>query len=170
MKSEAQPPPAFLNAEGKRIWRETIAQMAAHSIHDPADAVTPETYVLAVLHQRAIADELRNAPLLTEDGKISPLWRAAEAVAGTVLEEIRNQRPNGASAKEIASWAGGHQGNPFWVAIEAASTKAIKVMSPTVLTWRLKALVDAPTAVGNEVLVLRYVPDHNNPRFIVRSA
>lgn len=108
-------PPEFLSPEGKRIWRDTVAQMTAHGIHDPADAVTLETYVLAVLRQRMIAAEVRKRPLLTGDGKISPLVRAAEATAGTVrnlarvlgLSPTARQRLPRAPEKPVTDrWAG----------------------------------------------------------------
>jgi hypothetical protein len=44
-------------------------------------------------------------------------------------------------------------------AIEEAAGKAIKVITPHVLAWRLKALKDNPVKVGDETLVLRYWPD-----------
>jgi hypothetical protein len=87
----------------------------------------------------------------------------------TVLGEIRSRWPNGASANEMASYFGAHEGNPVWLAIEAATGKAVKVMSPTVLTWRLKALIDAPTPVGSEVLVLRYLPANQAGTFVAKE-
>jgi hypothetical protein len=35
----------------------------------------------------------------------------------------------------------------------------IRRITATVMTWRLKALVDAPTEVGGQVLALRYLQD-----------
>jgi P27 family predicted phage terminase small subunit len=89
VSSKPKPAPEFFSTEGKRIWRDTVTQMAVHGIHDPADAMTLETYVFAVLRQRMIAAEVRKRPLLTNDGKISPLVRAAEATAGTVRNLAR---------------------------------------------------------------------------------
>ena len=79
----------------------------------------------------------------------------------TVLDIIRTKWPKGCTAAEVAAYAGGtyEDAVAFIAAIEAASGKAVKMVTPTVLTWRLKALVDAPTQVGGQVLALRYVQD-----------
>jgi hypothetical protein len=87
----------------------------------------------------------------------------------TVLDEIRDRWPSGASASEIASYAGAYTDNPFWLAIEAASQKKIKVMSAHTLTWCLKALLGAPTPVGNEVLVLDSVTGNRGGMFVVKA-
>ena len=47
----------------------------------------------------------------------------------------------------------------FKAALEQASGKAIRDVSPTVLTWRLKALRDAPSDIDGKRLVLRYTAD-----------
>lgn len=79
----------------------------------------------------------------------------------TVLDIIRTKWPQGCTAAEVAAYAVGvcEDTIAFKAAIEAASGKAVKVVTPTVLTWRLKALVDAPTQVGDQILALRYFPD-----------
>jgi len=79
----------------------------------------------------------------------------------TVLDIIRTKWPRGCTAAEVAAYAGGTNEDAvaFKAAIEAASGKAVRVVSATVLTWRLKALVDAPIQVGDQVLSLRYLPD-----------
>jgi hypothetical protein len=79
----------------------------------------------------------------------------------TVLEIIQTKWPDGCTAAEVATYAGGlyEAAAAFKAAIEAASGKAIKVVTPTVLTWRIKALVDAPTQIGDQVLALRYLRD-----------
>jgi hypothetical protein len=77
------------------------------------------------------------------------------------LATVRTKWPHGCTAAEVATYAGGayEDAVAFKTAIEAASGKAVKVVTPTILTWRLKALVDAPTQVGDLVLALRYFPD-----------
>ena len=50
-----------------------------------------------------------------------------------------------------------------------ASGKAIKVVTATTITWRLKALLDAPVQLEGGVFVLRYLADHNLGTFTVRE-
>jgi P27 family predicted phage terminase small subunit len=78
------PPPAYLSAAAAQVWRDTVAHIAAHGTVDAADSVTLETFVAAVLRQRRIAAEIEAAPLLDEEGKISPLLRVAASTAATV--------------------------------------------------------------------------------------
>ncbi len=58
----------------------------------------------------------------------------------------------------------------FKASLEAPSGKAIKVMTARVITWVLKALVDAPVQVRDEVLVLRYFAERGHRgTFVVRA-
>jgi hypothetical protein len=43
------------------------------------------------------------------------------------------------------------------------------VVTATTITWRLKALLDAPVALDRGVPVLRYLPDHDAGTFIVKD-
>jgi len=47
----------------------------------------------------------------------------------------------------------------FKAALEQAAGKLLPIITSTTVTWRLKALIDAPVLVGKHVLVLRYAPD-----------
>jgi hypothetical protein len=87
----------------------------------------------------------------------------------TVLDVLRTRWPNGCQANEVAAYAGGaDEGSiEFKAALEAASGKAIKIVTATIITWRLKALVDAPVQRGDAVLVLRYLPDDHGGVFRV---
>lgn len=80
----------------------------------------------------------------------------------TVLDVIRTRWPSGCTATEVAAYCDEQNSGAsnFRGAIEAASGKAIKVCTSTVLTWRLKAVTDAPAYVGDKMLVLRYMPDN----------
>jgi hypothetical protein len=61
----------------------------------------------------------------------------------------------------VSSYAG--QGEisaiEFRAALEQASGKPLLLITPTSVSWRLKALVDAPVLVGERVLALRYAAD-----------
>ena len=88
----------------------------------------------------------------------------------TVLEVMRSEWKNGAS--DVAAYAGRaeEQAIAFKAALEQASGKAIKVITSSTLTWRLKAIADAPVKVGDEVLVLRHLSDHQGATFAVGTA
>jgi hypothetical protein len=79
----------------------------------------------------------------------------------TVLDALLNRWPNGFKASDVSSYAsqGEISAIEFKAALEQASGKPLLIITPTTVTWRLKALVDAPVLVGERVLVLRYVPD-----------
>ena len=89
----------------------------------------------------------------------------------TVLAVIRARWPSGASPSEVAAYTGSADEGAieFKTALELASGKAIKVVTPIVLTWRLKAVTDAPVRMSDGDYALRYLPDHNNPLFVVRA-
>lgn len=78
------PPPAHLSVAAAQVWRETITQIAAHGTVDAADAATLETFVAAILRQRRIMAEIEAAPLMDEQGKLSPLLRYASSTSATV--------------------------------------------------------------------------------------
>ena len=81
----------------------------------------------------------------------------------TVLDVLRSRWPIGFKAAEIAAYAGAADEGAieFKSALEQASGKAIKVVAPTVITWRLKAIVDSPAVIDGQVVALRYMPDRN---------
>jgi hypothetical protein len=87
----------------------------------------------------------------------------------TVLDVMRTKWPTFATAADVASYCA--QANEdaiaFKVAIEQASLSAIKVITSHTLTWRLKAITDAPVLVGDDVLVLRYQRGHEGGVFRV---
>ena len=78
-----------------------------------------------------------------------------------VLSASKENWPNGFKAIDVAVFAGG--AGPaeieFKAALEQASGKTIRVTSPTVLTWRLKAVVDMPREIDGKMCVLRYRAD-----------
>ena len=41
-------------------------------------------------------------------------------------------------------------------ALEQASGKALPIITPSAVTWRLKAITDAPVLIAEHVLTLRY--------------
>jgi hypothetical protein len=89
----------------------------------------------------------------------------------TVLDLIRTKWPYGCQAAALAAYAGeaAEGAIEFKASLEAASGKAIKVVTPRVITWVLKALIDAPVQVGDAVLALRYSPANQGGTFAVRQ-
>jgi hypothetical protein len=87
----------------------------------------------------------------------------------TVLEVIHTKWPYGCRAREVAAYAGAAEEGAieFKAALEQASGKAIKVVTATTITWKLKAQLDAPVALDGGILVLRYLPDHDAGTFVV---
>ena len=77
------PPPNYLTPAAAEVWRRTVTHLVALGTVNVADETTLETFVAAVLRQRRISRAIEDGPL-TEDGKISPLLRVAEATAATV--------------------------------------------------------------------------------------
>jgi hypothetical protein len=80
---------------------------------------------------------------------------------GTVLEALHGKWSGQFKAAEVATYAGAADESAieFKAALEQASGKAIKIVTPTVLTWRLKAIVDAPVMMNGKTLTLRYMAD-----------
>ena len=88
----------------------------------------------------------------------------------TVLDVCRTEWPAGFSAADAAMFCSRADvaAEAFKTSLEAAAGKAIKLITPTVLAWRLKAVVDCPVGVGADVLALRYMADHHGGVFAVR--
>jgi hypothetical protein len=77
----------------------------------------------------------------------------------TALSMLRSIWPNGFKASDLSMYIGSGIGMDLKGAIEQAAGKSIQVPTATVLTWRLKALVESPTEVDGKTLTLRYTPD-----------
>jgi hypothetical protein len=97
---------------------------------------------------------------------IRELFRESEAdeeqsdALETVLQTIRTNWPEGCKSAEIYNHVRSFDSTgEFKAALEEAAGKPIHVVSPTTLTWRLKAIVGAPIEVDGEILVLKWVPD-----------
>jgi hypothetical protein len=88
-----------------------------------------------------------------------------------VLDVLRTKWPYGCQARDIASFAGQAEEGAieFKAALEQASGKAIKVITATIVTWRLKALIDAPVQIADCVVVLAYLPDNYGGTFTVKK-
>lgn len=90
-----------------------------------------------------------------------------------VLKALRSRWPGGCRSAEIAGFLS--EGTAAAVelksAIEQASSKALQVIAPTPLTWRLKAILGAPVEVPGETIELQFTPDPsgNGGLFRVRS-
>jgi hypothetical protein len=91
----------------------------------------------------------------------------------TVLQVLAERWPAGFKAAEASFFAGAASETSveFKTALEQASGKAIKVVTPTIITWRLKAIADAPVEIDGRVVALRYMPDANGNggTFLVRE-
>jgi hypothetical protein len=87
-----------------------------------------------------------------------------------VLDILEQQWPKGFKAADVAKAlhvlnADGVPQHEKWrddlkTGLEQASGKLLNQISATTISWRLKAMVDAPVQVGKDVLVLRLQPDH----------
>jgi hypothetical protein len=79
----------------------------------------------------------------------------------TVLDVLRTKWREGCKAADVAMFAGQatQETIEFKAALEQASGKPMPIITPTTITWRLKALKDAPVLIEGATLALRYVPD-----------
>lgn len=80
----------------------------------------------------------------------------------TVLTSVGQRWPNGFQASDVAAYLSGvasDEALEFRSALETASGKAIRVVTSTALTWRLKAVVDTPVVIDGITVSLRYMPD-----------
>jgi hypothetical protein len=87
-----------------------------------------------------------------------------------VLRVIREKWRDGCLARDVATFLGeaSETAIEFKVALEQASQKAIKVVTASTITWRLKALIEAPVQIAGHVWVLQYQPDNLGGSFVVR--
>ncbi len=100
----------------------------------------------------------------------------------TCLAVIQQKWPRGCSAADIVQFINGtiREPNGLWDnmiqdpagiafkdALEAASGKSIKLVTPHVVTWRLKALIDTPAIVGGCLVALRYTSDNEGGTYRV---
>jgi hypothetical protein len=78
-----------------------------------------------------------------------------------VLDLLRSRWPNGFKANDVSSYASQSEigAMEFRAALEQASGKPLLLITPTSVSWKLKALVDAPVLVGDRVLALRRTAD-----------
>jgi hypothetical protein len=89
----------------------------------------------------------------------------------TILGVLHTKWPEGCQARDIAAYAGTADEGAieFKAALEQASGKAINIVTATTITWRLKALLDAPVPMDNGLVVLRYLPDDHGGKFAVNA-
>jgi hypothetical protein len=91
----------------------------------------------------------------------------------TVLDALNTRWPGGFKATELVGFVGGanEQAINFKAALEQAAGKPLPIITATAITWRLKALIDAPVRVGDHVLALRYAAERGHGgTFVVRRA
>lgn len=89
----------------------------------------------------------------------------------SILNTLRDKWPTGCQAKDIATFATepSDAANEFRSALEAITQKPIKIISPTVLAWRLKAIRDMPALVSAKIMALRYAADDHGGMFTVKT-
>jgi hypothetical protein len=82
----------------------------------------------------------------------------------TVLDVLNSRWSGGFKASDLVSFVGGadEAAINFKAALEQATGKSVQTVTATVITWRLKALMDAPVQVGDRVLVLRYTAERGH--------
>jgi hypothetical protein len=87
-----------------------------------------------------------------------------------VLDVMHNTWPRGSKASDVATFAGeaSEGAIEFKAALEAASGRPLPIITATTVSWRLKALKDAPVMVGDDLLVLRYEPGKQGGMFVVK--
>jgi hypothetical protein len=76
----------------------------------------------------------------------------------TVLDSLRTEWPNGFKAADLTKYLSyaNEAAIELKAALEQASGKALPIITPTAVTWRLKAITDAPVLIDKQVLTLRY--------------
>jgi hypothetical protein len=81
-----------------------------------------------------------------------------------VLDVLSTRNSEAFKAAELVGFVGDAREDSinFKAALELATGKPMPVVTATVITWRLKALVDAPVQVGDRVLVLRYTAERGH--------
>jgi hypothetical protein len=87
----------------------------------------------------------------------------------TVLDVLHSRWPQGFKASDVAAFTGkaSEAAIEFKAALEAASGKLLAIVTATMVSWRLKALKDAPVMVGDDLFALRYRPDKQGGTFTV---
>jgi hypothetical protein len=77
----------------------------------------------------------------------------------TVLITLRTNWPNGFKGADVSAFIDNDdEVGEFRAALEEAAGK-IHVVSPKTVTWRLKAIADAPIEIDGKILVLKWTPD-----------
>jgi hypothetical protein len=79
--------------------------------------------------------------------------------------------PNGTQAKNVAGHISreGEEEQELAAALVEASGKALRSINSTTVTWRLRAIKDAPANVDGEILVLRHQHDHEGDWFRIEK-
>jgi hypothetical protein len=145
-------------------WWEMVGSAVEHAARYHAEAV-----------KGFVMDHSTTCPVSPVDFK--KIFLAAEADDDqenslvTVLRILRERWPGGCQARNIASYINREEeGMELLTALEAAAGRSLKTMTVATVTWRLKAIADAPVYVDDDVLVLRYERDHQGGTFTVKPA
>jgi hypothetical protein len=157
----ARPPPAETRF---KMWWHLVGAAIEHAATMHAQHVAG----LAVDRNAACPPKEISFRKLFLDGEADEEQTSSLA---TVLDVLRTKWPDGCQARDIAAYAGAadERGIEFKAALEQASGKAIKVVTASTITWRLKALLDAPVQFEAGVFVLRYLSDHDAGTFTVKK-
>jgi hypothetical protein len=86
-----------------------------------------------------------------------------------VISTLKNQFGKTFKAGEVAVYAGLAEPGAiaFRSAIEIASGKSMPIISSTIVSWRLKALKDAPVEIDGKVFALHFDTHHQGGEFSV---
>ena len=147
-----------------KMWWHLVASAIEHAAEQHGEHVT----ALAINQHRTCKPTNVNFCKLFLDGEADEEQTSSLA---TVLDVLHTKWPRGCKASEIAAYAGSADVGAieFKAALEQASGKAVRIVTATTITWRLKALVDTPVQMNEVVLVLRYLSGHQGGTFEVRT-
>jgi hypothetical protein len=123
-----------------------------------------------------VADPPDNPPTTISFEKLFLSGESEEEQSGglaAVIDVLGTKWPYGCRAVDIAVYAGQNtpEAEEFRSNLEAAGGKPMKTVTARTVTWVLKAMVDAPVRVGDDVMVLRYrsTGSHHSGTFVVQK-
>ena len=79
----------------------------------------------------------------------------------TVVDALRTKWPSGFKAADLTQYLANvdEASIELKAALEQASGKALPIITPSAVTWRLKAITDAPVLIVDDVWMLEYTAD-----------
>jgi hypothetical protein len=164
---EANPAPAETRFKG---WWHLVGSAVEHAASQHAEHCRATEHVAALIFEGNASCPPNKISFrsLFLDGETDEEQSSSLA---TVLDVLQSKWRYGCQARDIATYAGAADEGAieFKAALEQASGKAIKVVTATTITWRLKALLDAPVRLADTVVALRYLPSDHGGTFIAKA-